>query len=52
MRPATRICMFGASAETRLDNAKTVSPIRYDDRAPTRTSIGFTVVAATTEPTR
>ena len=44
--------MLGATAQTRLATPKTASPIRYDARGPTRSSIGLTVVAATTDPTR
>ena len=44
--------MLGALPHTRLATPNTASPVRYDARAPTRTSIGLTSVAATTEPTR
>ncbi|GJO15137.1 hypothetical protein NJB1907E90_41420 [Mycobacterium marinum] len=44
--------MFCAAAQTRLAKPNTVSPIRYDMRAPTFSSIALTVVAETTEPTR
>jgi hypothetical protein len=44
--------MVGAAPHARLETPKTASPIRYDGRAPTRTSIGLTMVAATTDPTR
>lgn len=44
--------MLGAAAHTRLARPKTANPIRYDERAPTRSNIVLTVVAATTDPTR
>ena len=44
--------MFGATAHTTLAVPKTASPLRNDARAPIRSSIELTVVAATTDPTR
>jgi len=44
--------MLGAAPHARLATPNSASPVRYDDRAPTRTSIGWTMVAETTDPTR
>ena len=44
--------MLGADAHIMLATPKMPSAVRNDERAPTRVSIAFTVVAEITDPTR